>query len=174
MIRLAIPLIAVVLFFLEPVFGLFSPIEIGGEYYYLVPRFLIMFLIFVGVYYSRQRAVVYGIAFGLLYDMFHIDIIGLYAFLYPVLCLLACWIVKHIHQHVAVVTVISLLLVALLETALYSFFTLIGFVSIGFDEFLKTRLLPTMIANAVFLVMFGWVFKMLIDRRSILNKEGIS
>ncbi|WP_040228948.1 rod shape-determining protein MreD [Bhargavaea cecembensis] len=174
MIRLAVPLIAVVLFFVEPVFGLFSPIEIGGNYYYLVPRFLIMYLIFVGVYYSRQRAVIYGIIFGLLYDMFHIDIIGLYAFLYPVLCLLACWIIKHIHRHIAVVTIISLVLVAVLETALYLFFSLIGFISVGFDEFLSTRLLPTMIANSVFLIMLGWVFKMLISRRNILKKEGIS
>jgi rod shape-determining protein MreD len=171
MIRLLIPLVAVVLFYVEPVFGLFSPIEIGGELRFLIPRFLIMFLIFVGVYYSRQRALVYAIIFGLLYDLFHIDIIGLYAFLYPVVCLLAIWAVKHIHRHIIVVTVITLLLVAVLETALYGFFTLIGFIGMPFNEFIPTRLVPTMIANSVFLVLLGWVFKSLANRRSIQKRE---
>ena len=54
MIRSIIPLIAILLFFLEPVFSLFSPLEIGGALYTLVPRFVIVFLVFIAVYYSRQ------------------------------------------------------------------------------------------------------------------------
>ncbi|RSK24646.1 rod shape-determining protein MreD [Bhargavaea beijingensis] len=173
MTRLLIPFVAVVLFYLEPVFGLFSPVEIGGVYYYLIPRFLIMFLIFVGVYYNRQRALMYAIIFGLLYDLFHIDIIGLYAFLYPAVCLLAIWAVRHIHQHIIVVTLITLLLVAVLETALYGFFTMIGFIGMPFGEFAATRLVPTMIANSVFLILLGWVFKSLANRRSIQKREGM-
>lgn len=173
MIRLLIPLVAAILFFLEPIFGLFSPIEIDGKLYYLIPRFQIMFLIFVGVYYSRQRALVYAIIFGLLYDLFHIDIIGLYAFLYPAVCLLALWAVKHIHKHIAVVTLITLLLVAVLEMALYGFFTLIDFIGMPFNEFMLSRLVPTMIANSVFLVLLGWVFKSLANRRSIQKREGL-
>ncbi|MCW1926998.1 rod shape-determining protein MreD [Bhargavaea beijingensis] len=173
MTRLLIPFVAVVLFYLEPVFGLFSPVEIGGVYYYLIPRFLIMFLIFVGVYYNRQRALMYAIIFGLLYDLFHIDIIGLYAFLYPAVCLLAIWAVRHIHQHIIVVTLITLLLVAVLETALYGFFTMIGFIGMPFGEFAATRLVPTMIANSVFLILLGWVFKSLANRRNIQKREGM-
>ncbi len=54
MIRFVIPLIAVLLFFLEPVFSLFSPIDIGGMSYTLVPRFVIVYLIFIAVYYSQK------------------------------------------------------------------------------------------------------------------------
>ena len=39
MIRFIIPLIAVLLFFLEPVFSLFSPIEIAGDALYTCPAF---------------------------------------------------------------------------------------------------------------------------------------
>ena len=76
MIRYLLPLIALVLFFLEPVFGLFSPLQLDGVYYYIVPRFLLMFLIFVTVYYDAKHAMFYGLFFGLLYDVFFIDIIG--------------------------------------------------------------------------------------------------
>ena len=58
---------------------------------YLVPRFLIIYLIFVAIYYDRKRAMVYGLFFGLLYDVFFIDIIGLYSFIYPLMCLIASY-----------------------------------------------------------------------------------
>lgn len=46
---------------LEPEFAMLSPIEVSGHIYYLVPRFLILYLIFISIYYSRQRAVMYGL-----------------------------------------------------------------------------------------------------------------
>lgn len=167
MIRFVVPLIAIILFYLEPVFGLFSPLELNGEYRYLIPRFLIMYLIFISIYYSRNRAMVYGLVFGVLYDVFFIDIIGLYSFLYPLICLIASFIVKYIHQHLLVTTTLSLVLVALLEFVLYHFFSLIGLTDISLSVFVFERLLPTMIANSIFLIMLGWAFKYVISARLI-------
>lgn len=167
MIRFVIPLIAIILFYLEPVFGLFSPLELNGEYRYLIPRFLIMYLIFISIYYSRNRAMIYGLLFGVLYDVFFIDIIGLYSFLYPLICLIASFIVKFIHQHLIVTTLLSLILVAVLEFALYQFFSLIGLTDVTLQVFVSERLIPTMIANSIFLVMLGWAFKYVINARLI-------
>lgn len=61
MIRFIIPLIAVILFYLEPVFGKFSPINVNDTLHYMVPRFLIMYLIFVSIYYSKKRGIMYGL-----------------------------------------------------------------------------------------------------------------
>ncbi|EPD54291.1 rod shape-determining protein MreD [Paenisporosarcina sp. FSL H8-0542] len=163
--RLIIPAIAVVLFYLEPVFGLFSPLDISGEYRFLIPRFLIMYLIFISIYYSRNRAMLYALLFGLLYDVFFIDIIGLYSFLYPLICLIASFIVKFIHQHLIVTTALSLVLVAGLEFVLYQFFSLIGLTDISLAVFVRERLIPTMIANSIFLVVLGWAFKYVINAR---------
>ena len=82
-IRLLLPSVAVLLFLIEPVFAKFSPIEMFDQMIYLVPRFLFMYLLFLAVYYDRKKSIIYGIVFGLLYDVFYIDIIGLYAVLYP-------------------------------------------------------------------------------------------
>ena len=161
--RFIIPAIAVVLFYLEPVFGLFSPLDISGEYRYLIPRFLIMYLIFISIYYSRNRAMLYALLFGLLYDVFFIDIIGLYSFLYPAICLVASFIVKFIHQHLIVTTLLSLVLVAVLEFMLYQFFSLIGLTDISLQVFVRERLIPTMIGNSIFLVVLGWAFKFVIN-----------
>ncbi|WP_075620462.1 rod shape-determining protein MreD [Paenisporosarcina indica] len=165
--RLIIPSIAVVLFYLEPVFGLFSPLDIGGEYRFLIPRFLIMYLIFISIYYSRNRAMLYALLFGLLYDVFFIDIIGLYSFLYPLMCLIASFIVKYIHQHLIVTTIMSLILIAGLEFVLYYFFSFIGLRDMSLQIFVRERLIPTMIANSIFLVVLGWAFKYVINARML-------
>ena len=159
MIRFFVIIISVLLFYMEPIFGLFSPIQLDGEFYYLVPRFLIMYLLFVAIYYDRKRAMLYGLFFGLLYDVFFIDIIGLYSFIYPLMCLMASFIVKYIHQHLIVATILTLLLVAVVELLLFLFYTFIGIKSMTYTDFIEVRLIPTMIANSVFILMFGWGFK---------------
>ncbi len=162
MIRYLVIVISVLLFYMEPIFGLFSPIELNGELYTLVPRFLIIYLIFVSVFYDRKRAMLYGLFFGLLYDVFFIDIIGLYSFIYPLMCLVASFIVKYIHQHLLVATILALLLVAVVETLLFFFYTFIGIKVMTFASFYSYHLIPTMIANLVFILMFGWAFKYLL------------
>ena len=167
MIRSIIPLIAVLLFFLEPVFSLFSPLEIGGVFYTLVPRFVIVFLIFIAVYYNKKQAIIYGIVLGLLYDMFYIDIIGLYAFLFPMICFIAAMIVRQVYRHIVTIMVLCIFLVALLEVLSYVFASLVALTTIGFGDFIFGRLVPTMIANSLFVVMFGWVFKTLINKQAL-------
>lgn len=173
MVRYLIPVVVIVLFFAETEFSLFSPIEWQGHLIYLVPRFLILFLIFMAIYYDRKKAMIYGLIFGLINDIVYIDIIGLYTFLYPFICFIAGSTVKYIHQHLVVTTTLSLLLVALLEIALHQFFLLIGYTDISFTEFLNHRLVPTMIANSVFLIMLGWTFKYLLEAR-VLEKANQS
>lgn len=101
----------------------------------------------------------YGLLFGLLYDVFFIDIIGLYSFIYPLMCLVASFIVKFIHQHLLVATILSLVLVAVVETLLFFFYTAIGIKIMTFSSFYEHNLLPTMLANLIFILMFGWLFK---------------
>lgn len=165
MIRFLVIIISVLLFYMEPIFGLFSPIKINGDFFVLVPRFLIMYLIFVSIYYDRKRAMLFGLFFGLLYDVFFIDIIGLYSFIYPLMCLVASLVVKYVHQHLLVATVLTLILVAVVELLLFFFYTFIGIKSMTFVDFYKFNLLPTMIANFVFLAMFGWGFKYILLNR---------
>lgn len=172
MIRYLLPALALALFFLEPVFGLFSPLQLDGVYYYIVPRFLLMYLIFVTVYYDAKRAMIYGLFFGLLYDVFFIDIIGLYSFLYPLMCLIASYIVKSVQRNLVVATLLTLVLTALFEFMLYLFFSAISLATLPAEAFFISRLLPTMIANSLFLVMLGWAFKLIIDARLIERENS--
>ncbi len=165
MMKAVIPFIITVLFFMEPIFSLFSPIAYGDALLTLVPRFVIVALIFTAVYGRKKDAIIYGIIFGLLYDVFYIDIIGVYAFLYPVICLLAVGVVRVIHKHVVTVIILSLLLIALLELLSYGFVSLISITTIEFKEFLTGRLVPTLLANSLFVMMFSWFFHKVIEEK---------
>ena len=163
--RFLIPSIAFILFYLEPIVSLFSPVELGGGSYIFVPRLLIVFLIFIASYYSRQRAIFYGFLFGLLYDMYHIDIIGLYTFMYPLICYISSIIIRQIERQTLSVMLLSLGMIILLELLSYLFASIIALTSIGFGEFFTARLVPTIIVNSLFIGMFGWVFKVVTVRR---------
>ena len=166
-IRLLLPSVAVLLFLIEPVFAKFSPIEMFDQMIYLVPRFLFMYLLFLAVYYDRKKSIIYGIVFGLLYDVFYIDIIGLYAVLYPLLCLFMSKIVTYIQQSLPIVTILTVIFVALLEFIIYEFFVLISFTSMQMSEFVLLRLVPTIFANLLFLILLGWIFKYFIKTRKL-------
>ena len=166
-IRLLLPSIAILLFLIEPVFALFSEIEMFNRIIYLVPRFVFMYLLFLAVYYDRKKSIIYGVIFGLLYDVFYIDILGLYAVLYPLFCLLFSSILKYIQQSLPVVTILTVFFVSLLEFTIYGFFYVISFTSLGIEEFLLSRLLPTIFANLLFLILLGWIFKYFIKTRKL-------
>lgn len=53
--RFLIGFVAVLLFLLESEFAVFSPLQFGEGIYYLIPRFLILYLIFLSIYYSRKK-----------------------------------------------------------------------------------------------------------------------
>src|SRR5699024_9898581 len=116
-----IPTMLTVLFFLEPVFSLFSPISFNDALLILVPRFVFVCLIFLGVYGNRKMTIIYGIIFGLLYDIFYIDIIGVYAFLYPVISIIAVGIIRYVYNNMLIVIAIIFILIALLEIFTYCF-----------------------------------------------------
>ena len=165
MVQFLIGFTAIVLFLLEPVFGLYSPFEFGSHIIYIVPRFFILFLIYITIYYSPKQAMIYAFIFGLLYDVFYIDIIGLYVVLYPSLCFVANMVVQAIHKHLLVSVVISLLLLCCLEFVIYQFNLLIGYTHTSVVDFASYRLIPTLLANSLFVVMLVWVFNYLIRQR---------
>jgi rod shape-determining protein MreD len=169
--RTLIPLVAVLLFLLESEFAMFSPIVWNDQAFIIVPRFLILYLIFLAIYYNRKKAMIYGVIFGLCFDVFYINIIGLYTFLYPAVCFIAAWCVKRIHPHLLFSTVLAIVLVSLLEFTIYEFFYMIQFTTMAFKPFLLNRLMPTILANSLFLMMLGWVFKYLINARVLQRAQ---
>ncbi|MGN7476780.1 rod shape-determining protein MreD [Solibacillus silvestris] len=163
--RFLIGTVAVLLFLLESEFSRFSPLQFGEATYYLIPRFLILYLIFLAIYYSRKKAMIYGVIFGLCFDVFYINIIGLYTVLYPAICYVAAWCVKRIHPHLVFSMFLALFLMIIFELLVYEFFYMLQFTTMAFQPFLVSRLVPTTIGNLLFLIMLAWAFKYCISAR---------
>lgn len=173
-VRYLLPIIAVILFLVEPEFSMYSPLRIGEHAYTFVPRFLILFFIFVAIYYNRKKAYIYAAFFGLLYDIVFIDIIGLYTFLYPAVCFVAAWCVKYIHQHILISTILAVLLVMIMEVFVYQFYVILGVAAMPFGDFVVYRLLPTVGANFLYLLLLSWAFKYVIDARLIEMERNVA
>lgn len=169
--RILIPAVAVILFLLESEFAMFSPMNWNGGTYFLIPRFVILYLIFIAIYYSRKKAMIYGLVLGLCFDVFYINIIGLYTFLYPVVCFIAGWCMKRIHPNILFSTILAIILMSIIEVTIYEFFYMLQFTTMALKTFLLYRLLPTILANLLYLVMLGWVFKYLIRARVLQRAQ---
>jgi rod shape-determining protein MreD len=169
--RIGLVLVGVILFLVESEFAMFSPIEIGGQTLILVPRFLVLYLLFLAIYFDRKRAIIYGFVFGLCYDVFYINIIGLYTFLYPALCFVAAWCAKRIHPHLLFSMVLAILLISILEFIIYEFFFMIQFTTMALQPFLLNRLVPTIVINLLFLFMLAWIFRYLINARILQRAQ---
>lgn len=165
MVKFFIGFVAVILFLVEPVFSLFSPFSFGEHIVYIIPRFLILYFIFLAIYYNRKVAIIYGFIFGLLYDVFYIDIIGLYTVLYPLICFIAGAVVKVIHKHMIVAAIISTMLITLLEFVIYHFNFYIGHTSMVMNNFIFYRLISTLIANSLFIALLMLIFSVLTNKR---------
>ena len=174
MVKYILSIVAVILFLIEPEFAMFSPLNVGDASFILVPRFLILFLIFLAIYYNRKKACIYGLVFGIIYDIVHIDILGLYSVLFPLMCFIASWCVKFVHQHLFITTILSVLLVAIMELLLYEFYVIIDITTMPFVPFLQYRLLPTILANLLYLFMLGWIFKLLINARLLEQERNMA
>jgi len=159
MSRLILPFMGIVIFYSESIFATFSPIEAYGDTRFLVPRFLFLFILLLSVYYKPRTAYIYGFVFGFMYDLFFTGIIGIYMFLFPLLVYIALAILKLVHQHILVVGVLGLFLIAVLELVVYQFNLLIGVAGIDFATFLTQRLYSTLLFNALFLLLLAYPFK---------------
>lgn len=46
----------------------------------LVPRFLVVIIVYIGIYFGRHSSLVYGLVFGLIYDIVYTQLLGVYLF----------------------------------------------------------------------------------------------
>ncbi|WP_088007235.1 rod shape-determining protein MreD [Indiicoccus explosivorum] len=153
--RILIPFICLVLFFIEPIFSLFSPFGPDGGLF-IIPRFVLIFLMMTAIYTDRLHAVIWAFVFGVMHDVFFLDIIGLYALLFPVAVLAASFAAMRADEHPVVTSGIGFAVLLLFEVILYWVFSLIGFTDMAFGAFFTGRLLPTAAVNGLLMLALAF------------------
>jgi rod shape-determining protein MreD len=157
--KLLLPLSLVLLFIFESLLVQLMPANLFGIHKVLVPRFLIITIFFLTVYGSSKHGIIYGMVFGLLFDIVFTEILGIYLFLYPLTAFIVLKIMKVWQVNLLITSMVSLIAVAILESAVFWMNRIIGITTIDFMTFVNMRLYPTLLFNAVFLIIAAFPLK---------------
>ena len=157
--KLLLPLLFLFFFILESLFVQFLPATIFGDNYILVPHFLFVALIFLTIFVGKKQGIIYAVIFGLVFDIVYIEIIGIYLFLYPLICYIISKIMRIFHTNIIIAFLVTLVGIGLLELGVYEMDFIIHVTSLNFMSFIKMRLYPTLILNAVYIAIAGYPLK---------------
>ncbi|WP_019154677.1 rod shape-determining protein MreD [Robertmurraya massiliosenegalensis] len=169
--KFLLPLLFILFFILESAFVQSIPAEMFNGERILVPRFLMIAIIFLTLYGNRNHGLVYGFAFGLLFDVVYTEIIGIYLFLFPLIAYLASKVMRLLQANIVVISIVSLLGVALLELSVYELIFLINKTDMSFSMFVELRWLPTLILNLAFTIIFAYPLKRHFEKYAHSLKE---
>lgn len=147
--RILLPLFILFVFISESTFTDLIELPFTSEDQVIIPRFVMLSIVFITAYYSQKMGIIYGLVFGLLHDIVYTEILGIYLFAYPLFAYLISKALKALQGNMLVVLFLSLLAVTLLEFYSYGIQMLIGYSNLPFYDFTNLRLLPTILANSV-------------------------
>ncbi|MBM6619745.1 rod shape-determining protein MreD [Bacillus suaedaesalsae] len=148
-----LPTLAFLCFILESVFVSVLPSELFGMERILVPRFVLIIVVFVTMFTNVRTGMIYGFVLGILYDLLYTNLIGVYMFAFTFLAYIVAWIIKLFQINTFTVTFISLIMITLLDFYVYGIQYLLANTSMIASEFLSIRLLPTLILNLAFVIV---------------------
>lgn len=159
MIRFLLPALFAFLFILESLFVELIPAELFNSDRIFAPHFLMAGILFLTAYLSPKRGILYGFIFGLLYDVVYTEIIGIYLFMFPFIAYLFANMLRVLQSNIFIVSLLSLLGIAMLEVGAYEMIHLIHVTDLDFSTYAKIRLAPTMILNLAFIILAALPFK---------------
>ncbi|RFU65871.1 rod shape-determining protein MreD [Peribacillus glennii] len=164
MSRFILPAAALLFFIFESIFAnLFSGGLFGSDRIY-VPRFIMVFIAFLTIYGTKRTGVLYALVLGICYDVVYTEILGIYTFLLPALAYLLSKTMKVLQSNLLVAIFVTAFFVGLLEVADYQMNVLIHFADMGYQKFAEIRLLPTLLLNLAFIILFAFPLRQLVEK----------
>lgn len=118
--------------------------------FYVLPRFVLVFLVFISLYIGRRRAFLLGIIFGLLFDIQYSDVIGVYAFTLAIIPYLSALIYQYFQLNVFLIVLTIFISVYIQECVTFYLYELFG-LAVGPLHWLTH--LPTAAFNAFFAII---------------------
>ena len=157
--KFLLPLLLLLFFIAESLFVQFLPADLFGEDRIAAPRFLFSALLLLTIFVGRKQGIIYAAVFGLIFDIVYIEIIGIYLFLFPFVAYLISKMMHVLQANMIIAFLVSVIGVALLEVGVYEMDYLIHITNLDFVSFLNMRLYPTLLLNAVFLLLASYPLK---------------
>ncbi|WP_217586854.1 rod shape-determining protein MreD [Lentibacillus saliphilus] len=153
--RLYVPLL---LFFLIVVEGIaleILPADVVAGESMIIPHWLLIALVFSSIFYDREQSwlsVGYALLFGFLFDIAYTGILGVYMFSYGVAIYVTHSLKKYLQSNIYTAMMIGTLAIIVADGIIEVIFSLVGFANISLSEYIMFRLVPTILANLLFLI----------------------
>ncbi|MDY0396872.1 rod shape-determining protein MreD [Virgibacillus halophilus] len=167
--RLYVPLILFLLMIMEGVALELLPKKLVGGSMMIVPHWVLIFLMLTAVFYDRRNtymSVWYAIIFGLLIDIVYTEILGVYMFTYAVTIYLIHGLSKFLQSNIAALGLFAILGITVADCAINTVYVVVGLVTADWNWYIIFRLLPTIAANLIFLLIMYPIFSSRLTRWS--------
>ena len=162
--RYFLPVIIISLFVFESMAIDIFPLHSLHEEWIIVPRFVLVALIFITIYGGLYFGIVYSLVFGFLMDIVYTGVMGIYIFSFTLVAYAAYMIMRVIHNHGIVAVFAAMISVVLVEYVAYSIYSIIGTTTMMHEQFLQARLLPTLIFNGVVAIILVYPLKKFLNK----------
>lgn len=154
--RLLIPLAILVVLALQGVAVELATSFTSMQHVHIVAHWVFVFVVCISIFYDREHSyygIIYGVIFGLLVDIVYTDMLGTYMLGYG----LAMFILQGV-KHAFYINIYTTMLMTALgliiaDVFVHGIYSLVGIVHVPFWSYVWTRLLPTVLANIIFLIL---------------------
>ncbi len=171
MVRFLLPAIVFFLFILEgTVMQVFTPERFGSEFI-IIPRFAFMVVIVIAIFMGRTTGTMFALGLGFFQDVIYTHVLGVYMFSMALITYLLGFSFKVFQKNLPLLIVTAIFGTILLDYLVYGIHFMIGITTILHDQFFYERLLPSLVVNSVFLIIFAYPLRKLL--LFLKNKDDI-
>ncbi|WP_332689503.1 rod shape-determining protein MreD [Halalkalibacter lacteus] len=150
MSRFYIPTLVFLLLVIEgTLFQLVTPYQhdIGVT---IVPRFIVVMLVLIGIHFGRYSSIIYGLVLGLVYDIVYTQLLGVYMFGFGFIGYAFAYTYKLVQDSLLLHLLFVALAVSIFEYYQFGLYRLIGITDLSAIHFFNERFLPGLVLNIAF------------------------
>jgi|SRR5690625_14736 len=175
--RLYLPLILFLFMVLEGVALELLPANLVMSNSIIVPHWVFIFLAFIAIFFDEENtyySILYAVIFGLLIDVVYTGVLGVYMFSYAVSVYVIYGLKKMIHANIYGTLLLGFTGVIFADLLINLIYTVVGITDMLWTDYFIYRLLPTVLANLLFLIVLYPVFmkRLVTWRRELLNRSS--
>ncbi|MEN2765856.1 rod shape-determining protein MreD [Ornithinibacillus xuwenensis] len=159
--RLFLPLILLLLVVLEGVALDILPSNLIDGDLMITPHWVLMFLVLVAIFYDSEEtyhSILYAMVFGLLIDIAYTGILGVYMFTYGGVIYIIHGLRNMLHSNIYTILLFGIMGVAAADFIINIIFYVIGIMDALWMDYLMYRLIPSILANSLFVLLFYPLF----------------
>ncbi|MFC7060774.1 rod shape-determining protein MreD [Halobacillus seohaensis] len=169
MMRFFIAIFLLILLVMQGMAMSLLPAKIVYSDLLVTPHWVLCFIMLVAIFFDKDdtyHSVWYGIIFGLLIDVVYTGVLGVYMVTYAIVAYVIHGLQKWFHANFIASLLLVMVGIALADTLLYIVYSFVQITDISWGDYSILRLLPTILANALFFIIIYPLMKSRVERWS--------